>query len=103
MGKMLWMRGVYGKAGSIDFDSNWRSYKKYSGGGILIDQGIHMLDLFRYLAKDEFDLLSSHLFTSFWNIESEDNAIMKSLSPTVDMFNKVRIQNEKQETRNFYI
>ena len=42
MGKLLWLRGVYGKAGSIDYDKNWRNYSKYSGGGILIDQGIHM-------------------------------------------------------------
>ena len=48
MGKLLWLRGAYGKAGSIDYHKNWRNYKKYSGGGILIDQGIHMLDLIRY-------------------------------------------------------
>ena len=57
LGKLLWMRGVYGKAGSIDFHENWRNYKKYSGGGILLDQGIHMLDLFRYFANDEFECL----------------------------------------------
>jgi len=76
LGKMLWMRGVYGKAGSIDFHDNWRNYKKYSGGGILLDQGIHMLDLFRYFANDEFECLSSHLTTSFWDIECEDNAFL---------------------------
>ena len=76
MGKMLWMRGVYGKAGSIDFHDNWRNYKNYSGGGILLDQGIHMIDLFRYLAKNEFTCLSSHLLSSFWNIECEDNAFL---------------------------
>ena len=76
LGKMLWMRGVYGKAGSIDFHDNWRNYKKYSGGGILLDQGIHMLDLFRYFTNDEFECLSSHLSSSFWNIECEDNAFL---------------------------
>ena len=30
MGKLLWIRGVYGKAGSLDFDINWRNYKRYS-------------------------------------------------------------------------
>ena len=80
LGKLLWMRGVYGKAGSIDFHDSWRNYKKYSGGGILIDQGIHMLDLFRYFSENEFDCLSSYLTTSFWKIECEDNAfaILKS-------------------------
>jgi len=76
MGKMLWMRGVYGKAGSIDFHDNWRNYKNYSGGGILLDQGIHMMDLFRYFSEDEFKCLSSHLTSSFWNTECEDNAFL---------------------------
>jgi len=76
MGKMLWMRGVYGKAGSIDFHDNWRNYKNYSGGGILLDQGIHMIDLFRYFSNDEFTCLSSHLTSSFWNVECEDNAFL---------------------------
>jgi len=76
MGKMLWMRGVYGKAGSIDFHDNWRNYKNYSGGGILLDQGIHMIDLFRYFSNDEFECLSSHITSSFWNVECEDNAFL---------------------------
>ncbi|WP_420316819.1 Gfo/Idh/MocA family protein [Ekhidna sp.] len=80
MGKLLWMRGVYGKAGSIDYDKNWRNYKQYSGGGILIDQGIHMLDLMRYFSNQNFSKINSFVTTSFWNIEAEDNAfaIMQS-------------------------
>lgn len=76
MGKLLWIRGVYGKAGSLDFDINWRNYKQYSGGGILMDQGIHMLDLFRYFSDDEFDCLVSYMDTIFWDIEHEDNAVL---------------------------
>jgi predicted dehydrogenase len=76
LGKLLWMRGVYGKAGSIDFHENWRNYKNYSGGGILLDQGIHMLDLFRYFTNEEFECLSSHLTSSFWDVECEDNAFL---------------------------
>jgi len=76
LGKILWMRGVYGKAGSIDFSKNWRNYKKFSGGGILIDQGIHMLDLVRYLAGKDFECVHSLLTQSYWGIESEDNAFL---------------------------
>ncbi len=85
MGKLLWMRGVYGKAGSIDFDQNWRNYKEYSGGGILLDQGIHMLDLFRYFSAGEFECLSSCLTKSYWKTEFEDNAflILKSKNDNV--------------------
>ena len=76
MGKLIWMRGVYGKAGSLDFKENWRSYKKYSGGGILMDQGIHMLDLCRYFAGEEFECISSYVDAMYWDIESEDNAFV---------------------------
>ena len=76
MGKLLWLRGVYGKAGSIDYDKNWRNYRKYSGGGILIDQGIHMLDLMIYFSKQDFTRINSFITTSYWDIESEDNAFV---------------------------
>ena len=76
LGKLLWMRGVYGKAGSIDFHDIWRNYKNYSGGGILLDQGIHMLDLFRYFSNEEFECLHAHLTASYWDIECEDNAFL---------------------------
>lgn len=80
LGKLLWMRGIYGKAGSIDFQKNWRNYRQYSGGGILLDQGIHMLDLFRYFTNDEFRCLCSCLTRSYWNIEFEDNAFLTLIS-----------------------
>ena len=76
MGKLLWMRGVYGKAGSIDYDENWRNFKKYSGGGILIDQGIHMLDLMRFFSSEKFSNIKAFTSTSFWDVNVEDNAFI---------------------------
>ena len=75
-GKLLSFRGIYGKAGSIDYDKNWRNYKKISGGGIVIDQGIHMLDLIRFISSQEYEVKYSLVKTLFWNIDSEDNAFI---------------------------
>ncbi|RME06110.1 MAG: gfo/Idh/MocA family oxidoreductase [Deltaproteobacteria bacterium] len=72
-GKILWMRGIYGKCGGIQFENEWRNSAELSGGGILLDQGIHMLDLLRYFGG-EFTEVQSVVTTSFWNIPVEDNA-----------------------------
>jgi len=94
LGKIIWIRGVYGKAGSIDYDKNWRNYKKFSGGGILIDQGIHMVDLIRYLSNQNFTEVSSYVTTSFWKIKAEDNAfaMLKSEENIVAMIHSSATQ-----------
>ncbi len=73
LGRLLWLRGVYGKSGGEGFENHWRSDPEVAGGGILLDQGIHMLDLFRLFAG-EFEEVQSMVTTSFWPIEMEDNA-----------------------------
>lgn len=73
LGKILWLRGVYGKCGGIEFEHSWRNQSEISGGGILLDQGIHMLDLLRYFVGD-FTEVQSAVTTSYWNIPVEDNA-----------------------------
>lgn len=72
-GKILWMRGVYGKSGGIQFENEWRNQSEIAGGGILLDQGIHMLDLCRYFVGD-FNHVQSLVTTAYWNIPVEDNA-----------------------------
>lgn len=72
-GKILWMRGRYGKSVDKSFFDNWRAKKDLTGGGIMIDQGIHMLDLFLYLA-DDFDDIHAFVSNLYWKIpEVEDN------------------------------
>lgn len=86
-GKILWARGTYGKAGGHQFESNWRSNKELSGGGILLDQGIHMLDLLRYFLGD-FSEIKSFVENCYWkNINLEDNAfaLMKTTEGKVAM------------------
>ena len=51
LGNVVAARGVYGKAGNLAKDE-WRNRLELSGGGILLDQGIHMLDLLRYFVGD---------------------------------------------------
>lgn len=79
-GKILWMRGRYGKSVDASFYEDWRSKRELSGGGILLDQGIHMLDLFLYLGGD-FDKVHAFVSNLYWNLDRiEDNvfAIMKN-------------------------
>jgi 1,5-anhydro-D-fructose reductase (1,5-anhydro-D-mannitol-forming) len=71
-GDLLWMRGRYGKSVDEGFYDDWRADLKKSGGGILIDQGIHMLDLFIYLGG-EFDKVHASVSNLYWNMEVEDN------------------------------
>ena len=72
-GKILWVRGVYGKATVSDNTNEWRHDPELSGGGILFDQGIHMLDLFRHFCN-EFTEIKSMCTTAYWDIGLEDNA-----------------------------
>ncbi len=73
LGRILWLRGIYGKSGGADFEQQWRSQKALVGGGILLDQGIHMLDLFRFFLGDLVEV-KSMVTTAHWNIDVEDNA-----------------------------
>jgi predicted dehydrogenase len=73
LGKVLWMRGRYGKEVDEAFFGAWRADPEKSGGGILLDQGIHMVDLMLHLGG-EFDEVSSFVSNLFWKIEGiEDN------------------------------
>jgi len=75
LGRIVAMRGVYGKSKIISFDqSDWRSKRSEAGGGILLDQGIHMLDLMLFFAKEKFKKVFSIVKNDFWNHDVEDNA-----------------------------
>lgn len=71
-GKILWMRGRYGKNVDEEFFKGWRADSKLAGGGIFLDQGIHMLDLFLHFAED-FDEVQAFVSNVFWKLDLEDN------------------------------
>jgi len=75
LGRILWMRGIYGKAGENRYEQNWRNNPEMSGGGILIDQGIHMVDLFR-LFCNEFHEIKAFINRLYWPVPVEDNAFV---------------------------
>ena len=79
LGKIINMQGVYGKGKIVNPEKSvWRSKREFAGGGILLDQGIHMVDLLR-LFCGEFHEVHSFISDDFWEHDVEENAfaIMK--------------------------
>lgn len=73
LGDILNVRGIYGKSKIIPFSGGWRAERKYAGGGILLDQGIHMVDLMQ-LFCDKFTEVKSFISNGYWRHDVEDNA-----------------------------
>ena len=73
LGPLYFIRCVYGHGGRPGYDKEWRASKEICGGGELLDQGVHVVDLFRWFMGD-FDEAYGHTPTYFWNMEVEDNA-----------------------------
>ena len=94
LGKIINMRGVYGKSKLITFNQPvWRTKRAIAGGGVLLDQGIHMVDLMRLFAG-EFAEVHSFVSNDFWGYDVEDNAyaLMKTADGVVGMLNSSATQ-----------
>jgi predicted dehydrogenase len=74
-GDLLHVRGRYGHGGRVGYDREWRADPARSGGGELIDQGMHLLDLVHWVAGP-LPLHSALLRTQFWDTPVEDNAAL---------------------------
>ena len=73
IGRLLFIRCVYGHGGRVGYESEWRSQVALSGGGELLDQGVHALDLFQWFLG-EFEEVVGMVSTVFWPIApTEDN------------------------------
>jgi len=75
LGPMLFLRGRYGHGGRKGYDREWRADPKLSGGGELIDQGVHLIDLAGWFLG-EFPTVTGHATTSFWDMPVDDNAFL---------------------------
>ncbi|UTW51658.1 Gfo/Idh/MocA family oxidoreductase [bacterium SCSIO 12827] len=95
LGRIINLRGVYGKSQFISYGqhSDWRTERAIAGGGILLDQGIHMVDLMRLFAG-EFTQVHSFVSNDYWRHDVEDNAyaLMRTDAGVVGMLHSSATQ-----------
>ena len=95
LGQVVNLKGVYGKSKFISFGqhSDWRTDRTVAGGGILLDQGIHMVDLLRLFAG-EFTEVHSFVSNGYWGHDVEDNAyaLMRTADGKVAMLHSSATQ-----------
>ncbi|HTL16038.1 MAG TPA: Gfo/Idh/MocA family oxidoreductase, partial [Patescibacteria group bacterium] len=67
LGPIMFVRGRYGQGGRLGYEKEWRADPKLSGGGELIDQGVHLIDLAGIFLGD-FEAIHGHTATYFWKM-----------------------------------
>jgi predicted dehydrogenase len=75
LGPLLYLRARYGHGGRLGYASEWRAQPQRSGGGELIDQGVHLIDLARWFLG-EFVEVNGFAHTYFWDMPVDDNGFM---------------------------
>jgi len=80
LGPLMYLRARYGHGGRLGYEREWRACRKRSGGGELIDQGIHLIDLARCFLGD-FSEVQGYAHTFFWDMEVEDNGFLMLRTP----------------------
>jgi predicted dehydrogenase len=72
IGPLMFIRGRYGHGGRVGYDREWRADPEIAGGGEMLDQGVHIIDLARWFAGD-FAKVEGKVGTFFWDMKVEDN------------------------------
>ncbi|HEX3730833.1 MAG TPA: Gfo/Idh/MocA family oxidoreductase [Opitutaceae bacterium] len=75
VGPLMFLRARYGHGGRKGYDREWRADPRQSGGGELIDQGVHLIDLAGWFLGD-FKTVEGHAVTSYWDMPVDDNAFL---------------------------
>jgi predicted dehydrogenase len=75
LGELMFIRARYGHGGRIGYDKEWRANPKLSGGGELIDQGLHLIDLSRWFLGD-FAEVQGFAHTYYWDMPVDDNGFL---------------------------
>lgn len=81
IGPLMFLRGRYGHGGRVGYDREWRADPKLSGGGELIDQGVHLIDLAGWFLG-KLAQVEGHATTSFWDMPVDDNAFISLRTAT---------------------
>ncbi|HEX4045351.1 MAG TPA: Gfo/Idh/MocA family oxidoreductase [Gammaproteobacteria bacterium] len=75
LGELMFIRARYGHGGRIGYDKEWRADPALSGGGELIDQGVHLIDLARWFLGD-FSEVQGYAHTYYWDMPVDDNGFL---------------------------
>lgn len=75
LGELMYIRARYGHGGRLGYDKEWRSDPKLSGGGELLDKGIHLVDLSRWFLG-EFTEIEGFAHTYYWDRKVDDNGFI---------------------------
>jgi predicted dehydrogenase len=75
-GDVMFVRARYGHGGRVGYDKEWRADPAKAGGGELLDQGVHLIDLARWFIGAEFTEVFGRIETYFWQMPVEDNAFL---------------------------
>ena len=75
LGDLMFIRARYGHGARVGYDKEWRSDPALSGGGELMDQGVHLIDLAGWFLGG-FTVMEGHASTLFWDMPVDDNAFM---------------------------
>jgi len=75
IGELMFLRARYGHGGRLGYEQEWRAQPELSGGGELIDQGVHLIDLARWFLGD-FSEVDGFAHTYYWDMPVDDNAFM---------------------------
>jgi len=80
LGDLMFLRARYGHGGRVGYDKEWRAQPELSGGGELIDQGVHLIDLARWFLGDFTDI-HGHAHTYYWDMPVDDNGFLILKTP----------------------
>jgi predicted dehydrogenase len=75
IGSLTHIRARYGHGGRPGYDKEWRADPAIAGGGELLDQGVHLIDLSRWFLGDFTETFGS-IATFFWKMPVEDNGFL---------------------------